>query len=62
MKFLDYLGLSNFLARLYTIFAPKNHTHTKSQITDFPTIPTKTSDLVNDNNFTDIEVTIVRWD
>ena len=28
-----------------------SHTHTKSQITDFPTIPSKTSDLTNDSNF-----------
>lgn len=27
------------------------HTHTKSQITDFPTIPSKTSDLQNDSGF-----------
>ena len=31
--------------------ADTSHTHTKSQITDFPTIPTKTSDLTNDSNF-----------
>ena len=52
-----------------TAFTPKTHTHTKSQITDFPTlatvatsgsyndltnkpsIPSKTSDLTNDSNF-----------
>lgn len=35
--------------------AAANHNHTKSQITDFPTIPTKTSELENDSNFvTDI--------
>ena len=28
-----------------------NHTHTKSQITDFPAIPSKTSDLQNDSGF-----------
>lgn len=28
-----------------------NHTHTKSQITDFPTIPSKISDLTNDSDF-----------
>lgn len=28
-----------------------NHTHTKNQITDFPTIPSKTSDLQNDSGF-----------
>ena len=28
-----------------------SHTHTKSQITDFPTIPSKTSQLTNDSGF-----------
>jgi hypothetical protein len=28
-----------------------SHTHTKSQITDFPSIPSKTSDLTNDSGF-----------
>lgn len=28
-----------------------NHTHTKNQITDFPAIPSKTSDLQNDSGF-----------
>ena len=32
-------------------FAASSHTHTKSQITDFPTIPTKTSQLTNDSGF-----------
>ena len=31
--------------------ADKVHQHTKSEITDFPTIPSKTSDLVNDSGF-----------
>lgn len=31
--------------------AESTHNHTKSQITDFPTIPSKTSDLTNDSNF-----------
>lgn len=31
--------------------ADSTHNHTKNQITDFPTIPTKTSDLTNDSNF-----------
>ena len=31
--------------------ASSSHTHTKSQITDFPTIPSKTSDLTNDSGF-----------
>lgn len=31
--------------------APISHTHLKSDITDFPTIPTKTSQLTNDSGF-----------
>jgi hypothetical protein len=31
--------------------ANSSHTHTKSQITDFPTIPSKTSQLTNDSGF-----------
>lgn len=31
--------------------ANSTHTHTVSNITDFPTIPSKTSDLTNDSNF-----------
>lgn len=29
----------------------ETHTHTKSEITDFPSIPSKTSDLTNDSHF-----------
>ena len=36
---------------LLTGKADTSHTHTKSQITDFPAIPTKTSDLTNDSGF-----------
>ena len=31
-----------------SLYAEVTHSHTKSQITDFPTIPTNTSDLTND--------------
>lgn len=31
-----------------SLYAEATHSHTKSQITDFPTIPSKTSDLTND--------------
>lgn len=31
--------------------ADASHTHTKSEITDFPTIPSKVSDLTNDSGF-----------
>lgn len=38
-------------SRLSDARTPTSHTHTKSQITDFPTIPTKTSQLSNDSGF-----------
>ena len=34
-----------------SLYAEATHNHTKSQITDFPTIPSKTSDLTNDTGF-----------
>ena len=34
-----------------TAFTPSSHSHSKSDITDFPTIPTKTSQLTNDSGF-----------
>lgn len=34
-----------------SVYPPSEHTHTTSEITDFPTIPTKTSDLTNDSGF-----------
>lgn len=34
-----------------TTFTPSSHSHSKSDITDFPTIPTKTSELNNDSGF-----------
>ena len=34
-----------------TGFANKTHSHTKSQISDFPAIPTNTSQLTNDSDF-----------
>lgn len=39
-------------SRLSDSRTPKSHTHTKSQITDFPSIPSKTSDLTNDGDGT----------
>lgn len=36
-KWVSNDGLSRFLDKCKTIFANKTHTHTKSQITDFPT-------------------------
>lgn len=34
-----------------SLYAEATHNHAKSQITDFPTIPSKTSDLQNDSGF-----------
>lgn len=36
MALLDDKGLGYFVGKLKDMFAPKSHTHTKSQITDFP--------------------------
>lgn len=47
-KFLGSTGLAKFLENLYNVFSTVGHTHTKSQITDFPTIPTSVSQLTND--------------
>lgn len=43
--------------------ADVSHTHTKSQITDFPTIPTKVSDLTNDSGYitTETDPTVPSW-
>jgi len=38
-------------SRLSDARTPLTHNHTKSEITDFPTIPSKTSDLTNDSGF-----------
>lgn len=38
-------------SRLSNARTPTAHTHVKADITDFPTIPTKTSDLTNDSGF-----------
>lgn len=32
-------------------YTPSSHTHKKSEITDFPTIPSKTSELTNDSGY-----------
>ena len=50
-KFLGSTGLAKFLEKLYDVFSEVGHTHTKSQITDFPDVPTNTSQLTNDSGF-----------
>lgn len=39
------------MQNIFNTFAKKEHTHTKSEISDFPTIPTNTSQLTNDSGF-----------
>lgn len=51
-KYLDEQGMGRFLSNLKNLFSLKSHSHTKNDITDFPTIPTKVSQLTNDKNFT----------
>ena len=51
---IDYMGknsLAPLIEKIYGVFAQIEHSHSKSDITDFPEIPTKTSDLVNDSGF-----------
>lgn len=54
-KFLGSTGLAKFLENLYNVFSMVGHTHTKSQITDFPTIPSNVSQLTNDSGFVTAE-------
>lgn len=42
-KYLDYDGLSHFWSEIKGLFALVSHTHTKSEITDFPTTMTPSS-------------------
>lgn len=63
-KYLNDIGLSevwtntkNYISAQLLGKSNTGHTHTKSEITDFPTIPTKTSDLTNDSGF----ITDVSW-
>lgn len=51
---IDYMGknsLAHLVGKIYSVFAQIGHSHSKSDIRDFPEIPTKTSDLVNDSGF-----------
>lgn len=54
-KYLGSTGLAKFLENLYNVFSPVGHSHTKSQITDFPTIPTEVSQLNNDSGYVTAE-------
>lgn len=47
-KFVSPNQLGRFFTKISTIFALKNHTHAKSQITD---MPTKLSQFVNDSGY-----------
>lgn len=46
-KYLDYDGVKYLWGKIKTTFALISHTHTKSQITDFPTIPSANSTATN---------------
>lgn len=50
-KYVGITGLAKFLEKLYGVFARISHTHVRSDISDFPEIPTKLSDLENDSGF-----------
>lgn len=63
------ITIANILAYIKTalanVFAPFTHKHTKSEITDFPSIPSKTSDLDNDSGYitgyTETDPTVPAW-
>ena len=44
-----WANIKNYITAQLLDKSNTGHTHTKSEITDFPTIPTKTSDLTNDS-------------
>ena len=48
-RILNYI--KTWVTNLLSGKANTSHTHTKSQITDFPSIPSKTSDLTNDSGY-----------
>ena len=60
----DSVEWNNVLNKPST-YTPSSHTHKKSEITDFPTIPSKTSDLTNDSGFitsyTETDPTVPSW-
>ena len=59
-SYIDGYSLSAYqgkvLKDLIDAKANSTHTHTKSEITDFPTIPSKTSDLTNDGDGSNVFV------
>ena len=48
-QYLDKKGLTTLWTKIKNTFALKSHTHTKSQITDFPTIPTVNNPTITIN-------------
>lgn len=59
-KFLGSTGLAKFLENLHNVFSKVGHTHTKSQIVDLPTIPSRVGQLTNDSGFVTAEqVTLI---
>lgn len=55
-NFISLSKLSCFLDNCKKIFADIIHTHTTSDITDFPLIPKKLSDLENDLDISSVNV------
>lgn len=47
---------SHFVSKLLALFSKKTHTHVKEEIVDFPTIPSKISELENDSGYTKVTV------
>lgn len=50
-KYVSFAGLVSVVNNIKTKYAKMQHVHVKSDITDFPNIPTKTSELINDSGF-----------
>jgi len=57
IKYSGLNALARFLENCRNTFAAIKHKHTKSDITDFPTIPTKLSELTNDSGFVTTDTT-----
>lgn len=54
--FITLENLGEFLSYCKLKFASIIHTHTVSQITDFPSIPKKVSELTNDKNYSIVTI------
>jgi len=50
-KYVGLTGLISVINNIKTKYAQIQHAHVKSEIIDFPSIPFKTSELINDSGF-----------